>query len=457
MGERKRFLVIIGLKYDDDVVLARQKARQIAKLLGFSNLMQVQIATAVSEIARNVVLYANFGKVEFYIDSDNLADRLMIRISDNGSGIKSIDEVLKGNYKSKSGMGIGIKGSRILMDYFHIESKAGEGTTIVMGKTLPHGKRITEADLGRITTELQKLGPINAYDEIKEQNRELIELLDNLTRQKNELEKLNRELSDKNRGIQSLYNELQDRVNQLNEAIKLKNKFIYYITHEFKTPVTSIIYLTSLIMKEKDSLTEEQKKQIGFIRKAAESILNLIDEMLGLARYENGSLRVKPVNFNVSDLFSSLRGIFDVLNTNKNVKLEFKIKRNIPSLYSDMDKIAQILKNLIINALKFTRKGEVSVEATLDKEKTRVLFRVKDTGIGIPREMQGKIFEDYQQVGESYFNGVKGTGLGLSVSKKIAKLLGGDILLEKSIPGKGSIFLLWIPMNYNKSKSFMEK
>jgi len=433
-------------------VLARQRARQTAGLLGYSAHDRTRIATAVSEIARNVITYARIGKAEFYIETVKNELVFSIRITDQGPGIQDLESILSGRYTSKSGLGIGIAGSSRLMEHFNIETKPGRGTTVHMAKPLPTGRKYSPDELQSIVKKLTRLRPVGAFEELRQQNQELVQLLDEVNRQKKELEALNRELDDTNRGITALYAEMQDTADKLRKAGELKSKFISYVSHEFRTPLNAVVSLSRLLLDRTDGqLTPEQERQVQLIKKSAVNLLEMVNDLLDIAKIEAGKIGVNPVGFEVSELFSTMRGIFRPVYKNPELELAFEETGHIPGIYNDFNKTSQVLRNLLVNALKFTERGSVTVTARYDERKKRVLFRVEDTGMGIPENLRDRIFEEYVQAAEAFDSNIRGTGLGLPLSRKLARIMGGDLVLEKSAPGEGSIFLFWIPVKFDDS------
>jgi CheY-like chemotaxis protein/two-component sensor histidine kinase len=194
-------------------------------------------------------------------------------------------------------------------------------------------------------------------------------------------------------------------------------------------------------------LNEEQEVQLNFIRRAAQNLAELVDDLLDIAKIEAGKIDVRPAEFAVADLFSALRGMLRPLLVTDKVALRFDGDPGLPPLYTDEAKVSQILRNLISNALKFTERGEIRVTATLDAGGERVTFAVADTGIGIPPEFQEAIFEEFTQVRNPIQARVKGTGLGLPLCRRLSTLLGGEISVE-STPGIGSVFTVTLPVRY---------
>jgi signal transduction histidine kinase len=437
----------VQVRSEQDVVTARQRARQIASLLQFENQDQNRLATAVSELARNAFSYAQGGEVEFLFSEKSAPQALFIRISDKGPGIQNMTQISSGEYVSPHGMGIGLMGSKKLMDSFHLETSAG-GTTILIGKNLRRGsKAIGLKDISKLCAQLAHMTTQSPYQEIQRQNRDLLETLDELNDRQSQLSQLNKELSETNSGVVALYTELDEKASSLLKANKVKTSFLSNMTHEFRTPLSSIISMTGILLDRLDGeLTPEQEKQTRYIRKSAEGLLELVNDLLDLAKVEAGKISINKSEFEVNSLLGAQRGVFKPLLAN-NPRLDFVIQaERIEPMNTDEAKVSQILRNLISNAIKYTDQGRITLTARAD-ENDGVLFTVADTGLGIAEENLEFIFEDFSQIDSSHQQKSKGTGLGLPLSRKLARLLGGE-LWATSEPGKGSVFYARIPRLY---------
>jgi signal transduction histidine kinase/CheY-like chemotaxis protein len=429
---------------DADVVIIRQCARKVAEDLGFDRQDQTRIATAVSEIVRNAWLYAGGGNVHFTLDGEATPQSLVIRVEDSGPGIADLDAIFT-QKRAQNGAGLGLAGARRLLDGFEIVSEQGRGTTAVLTKHLPGRAARISQDRFRDLMAALNSGPDNMLGALREQNLELVHNLDELRRRQEEAEQLNRELGDTNRGVVALYAELEERADELRRASELKSRFLAHMSHEFRTPLNSILALSRMLLDRLDGeINGEQERQVSYIRRSAESLLDLVNDLLDLSKVEAGKVEVKPHRFTVTELFSGLRGALKPLQVNPAVELYFDAAPDIPRLFTDEAKVAQILRNLISNALKFTEKGQVGVSARYHLETSAVIFAVRDTGIGIAPADQSRIFEEFTQIDTRLQRGVKGTGLGLPLSRNLAVLLGGDIALE-SAPGQGSVFRFTLP------------
>ncbi len=439
----------LSVQQELDVVASRQRARQIAQLCGFGNQDQARIATAVSELTRNVYSYAGAGRVEFSIEGETVPQLLVIRVEDQGPGIADLDLVLSGRYQSRTGMGMGILGARRLMDQFDIQSGPG-GTSVTLKKLLPHdAPLVTNAVIGAMGAQLAALSPDVTVAEVQQQNRELLATLSELKARQDELVQLTRELEDTNRGVVALYAELDEKADHLRRADEMKTRFLSNMSHEFRTPLSSIRALTRLLLERVDGeLSHEQEKQVRFIMKGAESLNELVDDLLDLAKIEAGKIDVRPVAFDVGEMFSALRGMLRPLLVSTKVELLFDEPEQPIAMMTDEAKLSQILRNFISNALKFTEAGHVKVRATLLPNGDAVRFEVEDTGIGIAQEHHQIVFEEFSQVENRLQHKIKGTGLGLPLCRRLAALLGGSVNL-RSVPGEGSTFSTTIPVAFD--------
>ncbi|MDD5578542.1 MAG: ATP-binding protein [Methylobacter sp.] len=440
-------IINVEIRYEQDIVHARQRARLIAEMLGFDRQDQIRIGTAVSEIARNTFQYGGGGRAEFLVQDGGSPQVLAIIFRDQGPGIADTEEILAGKFISQTGLGCGIIGARRLMDYFHLETVIGDGTTVYLAKTIPLSKGLITSEIivqiGEALTQSMKQEPM---EEIRGQNQELMQALMELRQKQEDLARMNAELEDTNRGVLALYNELDEKAAQLTEANNLKASFLSYISHEFRTPLNSIVGLSTILMNKMDGeLTLEQEKQVGFIHKAADELIGMVSDLLDLAKINSGKLSIDRQEVSIKTLFSSLRGMLKPMLNSDMLNLSFEEAEGLPSLYTDEGKLAQILRNFISNAIKFTVHGEIRIKAQLSLNGRSVIFTVTDTGIGISEQDLSRIFDEYAQVESAQRKSIKGTGLGLSICKKLSDLLGGSVSVKSRL-GAGSTFSAVIPV-----------
>ncbi len=445
-----RRLSSVEIRSQQDVVLARRRARQLAEILGLDAQDQSRFATAVSEIARNAFEYAGNGIVEFLLDSSAASNMALVRVRDHGPGITNLDAVLSGRFESQTGMGLGIAGARRLTDHFEITSSPAEGTCVFLGKRLSRG--ITAAALAQIASQLDTMRGLDLSYDIREQNQELLRTLGEVRQRQLEIERLNQELEETNRGVVALYMELDERAQDLGRAADLKSRVLSDISHEVRTPLNAILNVSRLLLDRLDGpLTVEQEHQVRMIRDSATTVTELVNDLLELAKMEAGKTVARVAVFSAADLFGALRGMFRPLVTSDAVSLTIDDVSALPPLETDEGKLGQILRNLISNALKFTDRGEVRVSAEL-RDSDLVAFSVADTGVGIANEDKERIFQEFTQIENPLQRRAPGTGLGLPLSRKLAAFLGGELGVESRL-GHGSVFTAVIPRTYTERRT----
>jgi len=350
-----RPIITLSVEIETDVVSARQRTRRVAELLGFDTQDQTRVATAVSEIARNAFAYGHGAKVEIGVEENGSGPFFLIRIADKGPGITDLDAILDGRYSHLPGAGRGLLGAKRLVDRFDVSSVLQQGTTVELRKRLPSASSpVAAATLGDIAVILAREKTDDPLTALRDQNRELLL----------SLEQFSRELDETNRGVVALYAELDQRAEQLKQASDLKSRFLSNISHELRTPLNSVLALTRLLADQVDgALAPEQMKQVGLIRKSAENLLEIVNDLLDLAKVEAGRMEVTPSTFSIEEIFAGLRGTLRPLQTHSAVTLSFTVQEKFPDIYADEAKLTQILRNLVSNALKYTEKGSINVHA----------------------------------------------------------------------------------------------
>lgn len=442
----------MALSSPQEVVTARLHARQVAELLGLDRQGQTRMATAVSEITRNAFSFAGRARLDFMIEGAAPVHTFSVLVADEGPGIADLDAVLGGRRAYPPGRGTGLISARRLVDEFDIQSGPA-GTTVRLAQRLPHGTlaRLGRADQQRIGQMLSTLQGTDPLDALHQQNREIVEGLADLQERQAETARLNQELEETNRGVVALYSELEEKAEQLRGVSDTKTRFLSHMSHEFRTPLNSILALSRLLIDRVDGeLNPEQERQVQYIRRSAQGLLDMVNDLLDLAKVEAGKVDVKPVEFSVEGLFASLRATLRPLLTNPAVDLLFGHAEHLPDMLADEQKVIQILRNFISNALKFTEQGHVLVEARHEAARQSIVFSVRDTGIGIAAQDLERIFDEFSQVDGRLQQG--GTGLGLPLTRRLALLMGGEVR-ARSQPGQGSTFELVLPVRFGQAVS----
>ena len=428
-------LGLVDLRVEDDVVRAHQTTRTVAAQLGFSTFEQTRIATAMSEIARNALTYAGGGSVTLALD--DASEALVISVIDRGPGIADIDAVLSGQHRSASGLGLGIAGSRRLMDGFAIESTPA-GTRVEMMKRVP--RRAGKIDAPRVATMRAQLAGQLADEPAQEIRRLQRDVFERDAR----IAEMSEELAETNRGVMALHAELELRADYQRQALELRTRLLSEMGHELRTPLHSISTISQFLLDRLDGeLTPEQEKQVHIIHEVAETLTTYVNDLLDLARTDAGKERVHVATIAVDTLLKTVRRIMQPL-VPRGVQLRTTAERGIV-MTTDENKVSQVLRNLIANALKFTERGHVEVRARQSGD--AIVFEVEDTGIGIPPEHHELVFREFAQVDGATHARMRGSGLGLPLSRRLAHLLGGTLEIASSTKA-GSTFRFEIPVTY---------
>ncbi|HXU65137.1 MAG TPA: response regulator [Polyangia bacterium] len=297
-------------------------------------------------------------------------------------------------------------------------------------------------DFGTLMTQLQE-----GMSELASLNRETERQQRELLRRNAELVRLNRQLDDSSRGMIALHAEVDEKNDSLRRLNEVKSRVISNVSHEFRTPLNSIIGLTKMMLSELDGpLSDEQRKQLTFVRTSAESLGELVNDMLDLSKIEARRVALRPARFTVDKLFGALRGMMRPLMTDPRVQLEFEAGGDLPELETDEGKISQILKNFLSNAAKFTAQGTIRVGAEMTGP-TTIRFHVRDSGVGLAPTDHDRVFEEFTQLDNPLQHRAKGTGLGLSISRHLAGILGGRVWADSEV-GRGSTFFLEVPVRH---------
>ncbi len=301
-----------------------------------------------------------------------------------------------------------------------------------------------------------------ANEELEDQSRILKESQAYLETQQVELEQTNEQLAEqaevlaeqrdamdlKNTELNQAQIQLEERAVELQRSSKYKSEFLANMSHELRTPLNSSLILAKLLAENpEENLTAEQVQFAESIYSAGNDLLNLINDILDISKVEAGKLEIRPENTSVARLLDGLRGLFQPLATDKQLDFRVDMQDGAPSmLFTDRQRLEQVLKNLLSNAVKFTENGSVSLSvATAPND--GIAFSIRDSGIGIEVDQHESIFEAFRQADGTTNRRYGGTGLGLSISRDLAALLGGSISMT-STPGQGSVFTLVLPQQY---------
>lgn len=298
-----------------------------------------------------------------------------------------------------------------------------------------------------------------ANEELEQQARVLKESQAHLETQQAELEQTNEKLSEqaqvladqrdeldqRNTTLGRIQAQLEERAEELQRASRYKSEFLANMSHELRTPLNSSLILAKLLAENGNgNLDDEQVKFAESIYSAGNDLLNLINDILDIAKVEAGKLEVRPERTQLASMLESLRDVFVPMAGERGLDFRIEQQGELPQvLFTDRQRAEQILRNLLSNAFKFTDRGGVTLSVSRQDDHY-LAFDVRDTGIGIAADQQQAIFEAFRQADGTTNRRYGGTGLGLSISRDLAGLLGGSISVS-SAPGEGSTFTLLLP------------
>jgi signal transduction histidine kinase len=318
----------------------------------------------------------------------------------------------------------------------------------VIVKPVKHLKEVSDAISAG---ELNVRSEIQTGDEFEDLSHAFNRMLRNLVSMQDRLRKVNADLDRK-------VDELAQANMALYESNRLKSDFLATMSHELRTPLNSILGFSEVLLSS-NGLSDKQNRWAANIQSSGQQLLNLINDILDLAKIEAGKMQVRLVEFSIADVCEGMLAMFRPMAEKKNIDLRGVFAPDIPLLRQDVVKFQQILSNLLSNAIKFTPEGgRVQLKAEVDSpgppSSARwgggyVVLTVSDTGVGIAREEQELIFEKFRQAGNPLTRQHAGTGLGLSIVRELSKLLGGEVLLQSEL-GRGSTFTVRLPLQLSE-------
>lgn len=301
----------------------------------------------------------------------------------------------------------------------------------------------------------------NQQEELKVTNEELSERTQDLEIQRDSIRKKNEELNIAQKDIEHKAKDLQ-------KASQYKSEFMANMSHELRTPLNSILVLSQLMSEnKKGGLSDKEIEFAKTINSSGADLLDLINEILDLSKVESGKLELFLENFYFSDLTQFIERTFSPLTNKKKLKLITEIKEEVPqSIHTDIQRVYQVIKNLVSNAVKFTNQGSITISVGLASKKANlsksglnpeeaIAIAVKDTGIGIPKEKLDLIFQAFKQVDGTTSRKYGGTGLGLTISRSFSEILGGEIQVESE--SSGTTFTLYLPMQIKVEEAIQKE
>jgi signal transduction histidine kinase len=439
-------VITLPLLSQEDVLLTRRRARDLAGLLQLGAEAQSRLATAVWEVARVAHRHGSSGAVELSVFDDPPAAVVAI------SGIAHT--ALTGDAPGDGGDRLDLAELRQLVD--RVEASGdGEIAQVRLTSQLDSDAWVPGLDeLAHVLGSLQRheSGEAQAtVNELRMQNAELVSALATVRERERELTELNRDLTDTNRAVTALLAELGQQSEELRGRAAGSASFLRALTHELRTPLYAVRGMAEAILRDGGAgLDERLREDVRMIDGAIVEALNLVNDHLDLVRLASGREVVRVSDVAVEELFSALRGIVVHLPRSAEVTIVFEDLNGVPPLRTDGAKLNQILRNYVVNGLKYTARGEVRVSAAAIDGAVR--FAVADTGPGLSATDQARVFDEFVQLEQTGpASELRGSGLGLPICKRLATILGGKVGVTSEL-GRGSTFTATIPVTFETDR-----
>jgi signal transduction histidine kinase len=441
-------VLTLPLRTQEDVLLTRRRARDLAGLLQFTPEEQIALSTAVWEVAR---LAEGRGEVELAVVES--APTVAVQVTVTG---------LPAAVLAPAGAGprLDVQALRRLVGVVETEDR-DDGTVVCLNASASSDSWVPGVDdlelvLRSLTRHDVVGGGPEIVDELRQQNFDLLTTLSTLREREGELVELNAELADTNRAVTALYAELEQQAAELRERAEATARFLSSLTHELRTPLYAVRGMTEAILRDhRDDLGPGLRDDVTLIDSAMVEALDLVNDHLDLAKLAAGRMTVRLSHVDVAELFATVRAIITRLPLHSGVEVVFEDVAHVPAPYTDGFKLSQILRNFIVNAIKFTEAGEVRVTAALGRDDDTLRFAVADTGVGLSEEDQARVFEEFVQLGAERAGGLRGTGLGLPLTRRLAAVLGGEVTVRSAL-GEGSVFGVAIPLRFPGGREGVE-
>jgi len=432
-----RALLTIPVSSELDVLASRQRARQIALFCGFGTQDQTRIATAVSELARNVFNYAGRGHVHFSV-SESERQALLIAIDDDGPGIRGLDRILEGNDRSADASGRGILAGRRFMDQFNIET-GDKGTHIVLSKDFPvQAPLMTFEALQHAVSQLGALPSNVALSEANHQNRELTDALATLQTRQAELIDVSRRLEDTNSEVEALNRLLSATAESLVSADRRKDEFLSMLSHELRGPL-SAAGIAAHILETAPAAPEQTVKLSQVIARQVRHMSRLVEDLLDVSRVSRGLVAIDKVALDMREVIEAAVEQVTPAARAKAHDLAVALPATACVIDGDRTRLVQVVSNVLGNAIRYTPDGG-SIRVVMHTQGGSVIVRVTDNGIGIAADLMPYLFDLYVQAERSSDSKNGGLGLGLALVKSLVEIHDGTVTATSDGAGCGSCF-----------------
>src|SRR5437868_4605133 len=331
----------IYVRREADIVKVRERVRRLAREMGFDATTQIKITTAVSELTRNIYEYARSGAITLSLaQRGHTSAGLQMTARDDGPGIDDakLRSIMRGSFRSPSGLGVGLVGTRRLMDEFDIQSRAGEGTRVTVVKWLPPAEAEgTRARVDELRNFLATSEDDSALEELARQNRDLVQVFGELEEKREQLERLNSRLEESNR-------ELNEANAQLRELSAMKEEFLALTTHDLRSPLTVISGVINFFTSGRlGEMTPEQKNMVSMMERNTQNLIELVNDLLDASKLESGAIHLDAASIDIRGVLEELRESMEPLAKEKGIELVEIIPADLPRVEADRPKLRRIL------------------------------------------------------------------------------------------------------------------
>lgn len=412
--------VVLSLRLSDlDSAAIRARAREVVKMAGLESIQQTRMATAVSEIARNAMDHARHGVLEFRLEpSPGFAGQCLVaEVRDEGPGIADVAAVLAGPLLPNGRRANGIAGSRRLVDRMRIDSTP-QGTRVRLEIDFPTGTATRSAeDISTMTAELMRRHPVSPVVELREQNRELLRI----------------------------HQELREKQEELERADERKNQFVKTLVHELRTPLSTLEITLELLRRHPEMGKEKLLQRCAVMGRQTAQLTKLVEELMDVARVSQGKVQLDR---RVTDLNELIVGAVEMTQGSVEAKAhEVQVRLDSQPVWieADVPRLTQVACNLIQNSARYTPAGG-RIEIDVRREGSEGIFQVADNGIGIAPDLLPHVFDLFVQGQESAPGTEGGLGIGLTLVHHLVSGHGGQVGVTSEGPGRGAIFTVRLPL-----------
>ena len=404
---------------DQALARARDRTRQIGEAFGLDKLQCTRLITAVSEIARNAVDYADGGKIEYYFRpvGAETSQAVVVMVTDEGKGIAALAEVLAGAVRRRGKTAVGILGSQRLVDKMAIDTSP-RGTKVTLEMRLNSAAPpISPAQLAHLAERLAQRKPQSMVEELEEQNREMLLTLEELRLRQIELERND----------------------------ERKDEFLAMLAHELRNPLSAIGTALELLKRRANPSPADIQRLIGLVSRQSDQLAHLVNDLLDVARVTRGKIDLAVEPLSVAELIEHALEMTQGAIAKKNHTVQYTPPPVDLWIKADRIRFRQILGNLLHNAVRYTPDSGI-IRITVAQRGPSVCIDIEDNGIGIDADMLPRVFDLFTQGDTGLARQDAGLGIGLTLVRRLLDAHGGSVRVHSAGPGQGSTFVVEMPL-----------